>query len=92
MVQPTFRNNTDLQRYEYEVNGQVAFASYSIQDNILHIKYVEAPPALRGTGAAGTLMQDVMDTARAAGYKVIPICGYAASWIKRHTEYSDMLA
>ncbi len=85
-------NNTSQNRFELEVNGHTAYADYKIENGILHIKYVFAPTELRGTGAAGNLMQQVMEHARAQNYKVIPICGYAASWIQRKKEFNDILA
>lgn len=86
------RNNTDLSRYELEVDGHVAFANYRKVGATLVIPHVEAPPVLRGTGVAGRLMQGVMESARAEGLKIVPLCPYAASWIKRHKEYEDLLA
>lgn len=53
---------------------------------------MQAAPALRGTGAAGRLMQGVMAIARAEGLKVVPLCGYASAWIRRHKEHRDLLA
>jgi len=85
------KNNIEKSRYELEMNGEVAYADYKLDNNILSIKYVFAPPALRGTGAAGNLMKEIMDHARSESLKVIPICGYAASWIKRHDEYADLV-
>jgi len=76
--------NTQKSRFEHAVNGAIAFANYRLQDSTLYIDYVEAPPELRGTGAAGKLMQDIMDFAQKHSLKVIPICGYAASWISRN--------
>jgi predicted GNAT family acetyltransferase len=87
----SFQDNADMSRFEYEQDGHTAFANYRKKNGVLHIDYVEAPEALRGTGAAGKLMSDVMDTARREKLKVIPLCGYAASWIKRHEEYADLL-
>lgn len=77
-------DNKAASRFELIENGSTAFADYHITDDTLYIDYVEAPPALRGTGAAGRLMEGVMATARERSLKVIPICGYAAAWIKRH--------
>jgi len=74
------------------VNGQTVFARYSRQGSTLVIPYVEAPPALRGTGAASRLMAGVMEIARAERLKVRPLCGYASAWMWRHPEYRDLLA
>jgi predicted GNAT family acetyltransferase len=33
----------------------------------------------------------VMEIARAEELKVVPICSYAASWVRRHREHHDLL-
>jgi len=88
----SFRDNSAQKRYEYEIDGQVVIANYHRNGDVLSIDYVEAPEALRGTGAAGKLMKELMETVRRENLKVIPRCGYAASWIARHPEYADLLA
>lgn len=84
-------NNTEVMQFELVENGHLAFAKYKLESGVLYIRHVEAPPELRGTGTAGRLMKGVMDTARKEHWKVIPICGYAASWIDRNGEYTDLL-
>lgn len=79
-------------RYELEVDGQIVFATYRRDGDIVYIPHVEAPPGLRGTGAAGRLMRGVMEKARAEGLRVAPLCGYASAWILRHREFHDLLA
>lgn len=79
-----FTDNTAKSRFEYTVNGATAFADYRREGSTLYIDYVEAPPELRGTGAAGNLMKHIMEAAQRENLKVVPICGYAASWISRN--------
>lgn len=86
------KNNLESSRFERDVNGVIVHAAYRLDGKTLSITYVEAPPELRGSGEAGKLMQEVMDYAREQGLKVVPICGYAASWIRRHPEVQDLLA
>lgn len=78
-------------RFELEVDGLLAFATYRRSGSTLAIPYVEAAPPLRGTGAADRLMKGVMEIARAEGLKVVPLCGYASAWLRRHKEYRDLL-
>ncbi|WP_029010565.1 GNAT family N-acetyltransferase [Azospirillum halopraeferens] len=85
------KDNPDRRRFELEIDGMTVFASYRRDGDELHIPYVEAPPPLRGTGAADRLMHGVMRIARAEGRRVVPICGYAAAWMRRHREYRDLL-
>ena len=81
-----FSNNEKTQRFELDTREAVAFANYRLEGSTLFIDYVEAPPALRGTGAAGRLMQHIADLAQSKGYKMVPICGYAAAWISRNVK------
>ena len=83
-------DNRDRQRFELRVDGQVVFADYRRQPGRLVITYVEAPPALRGSGAAGRLMLGLLQRARAEGVKVMPLCPYARAWMQRHPEFKDV--
>lgn len=79
-------------RFELAEPQGVSFADYRREDGRLVILHVEAPPALRGAGAAGRLMEGVLAAARAEGRKVTPVCSYAAAYIRRHREHHDLLA
>jgi predicted GNAT family acetyltransferase len=79
-------------RFELIVEGQTAYADYRREPGRLVIPYVEAPPALRGTGAAGRLMEGVLAQARVEGRKVVPVCSYAAAYMRRHKRHHDLLA
>lgn len=81
-----FSNNIKDSRFEYAMDGSIAFANYRKKNDQLFIDYVEAPQALRGTGAAGKLMEQIMDVAKQEKLKVTPICGYAATWMQRHKQ------
>jgi predicted GNAT family acetyltransferase len=87
-----FSNNASRSRFELSEAGAVAFANYHLNGDVLTIPYVESPPALRGKGTAGRLMEKVAAHARQQNLKVLPICGYAVSWFHRHPENSDLLA
>lgn len=83
--------NAVLSRYEMDVNGETVFANVRKTGDTLYIDYVEAPPALRGTGAAGQFMQELMmrlaeENSADGKLQVIPICGYAASWMERNPQ------
>jgi hypothetical protein len=88
----TFKDNHVDHRFEYHVDSHVCYAVYQFASGILTITYVEAPPVLRGSGAAGELMSHIMDAARQNGYKVTPVCSYAVAWMRKHKECHDLLA
>ncbi len=60
-------DNTALGRFELIEDGKLAFADYQIRGGRMILPHVEADPALRGRGAAGRLMDGVLETARARG-------------------------
>ena len=84
------RDNHGASRFELDEGGEVVFADYRRLEGRLVIDHVEAPPALRGSGAAGRLMEGIVAHARGAHVKITPVCGYAAAWLKRHPQYADL--
>ncbi len=86
----TITDNTARRRFELEEEGKLAFADYRLDGDILILPHVEADPALRGKGTAGRLMTGVLEKAKEQGWKVRPICGYAAAFIERHPEFRDL--
>ena len=86
------RDNAAAHRLEMEEGGQIVFADYRRAGGRLVIEHVEAPPALRGTGAAGRFMEALAAHARAEGEKIVPRCGYAAAWLQRHPRHRDLVA
>lgn len=87
----TLRNNTAQSRYEMDEQGMTSWADYRLSGDRLFIDHVEAPPALRGTGASGRLMAALAADARDRGLKITPICGYAAAWLRRSLDFRSLL-
>ncbi|WP_374533884.1 GNAT family N-acetyltransferase [Phenylobacterium sp.] len=85
------RNNTAQSRYEMDEQGMTSWADYRLSGDRLFIDHVEAPPALRGTGASGRLMAALAADARDRGLKITPICGYAAAWLRRSPEFRGLV-
>lgn len=85
-------DNPARSRYELSEAGHLAYADYRKDGSRLYIDHVLAPPPLRGTGAAGRLMEGVVAAARREGMKIVPVCGYAAAWLRRHQSHHDLLA
>jgi predicted GNAT family acetyltransferase len=84
-------DNKEESRFEREENGLLAWANYRIRDGQYQIPHVEADPPLRGTGAAGRLMQEIVEHARVQQLVIVPRCSYARAWFARHPEAQDVL-
>ena len=81
----TFTDNAEKNRFEYHIGGTFAFADYRREGAKLYIDKVEAPPELRGTGAAGKLMQHIADAAKERNLRIVPICSYAVAWMRKNS-------
>lgn len=83
---PELHDDAAHARLEMVEAGHTVFADYRRAGGRLIIDHVEAPEALRGTGAAGRFMEALVAHARANGETIVPICSYAAAWLQRHPE------
>jgi uncharacterized protein len=91
------RDVIDKRRYEQgfaDADGTVrcVWADYADRGDARAILHVEAEPELRGTGASGRFMQSLTDHARREQTRLIPVCGYAVAWFRRHPDQADVLA
>ncbi len=85
-------DNQPFSRFELIKDGHTAFADYKRGDGVLSIRYVFAPEELRGTGAAATLMAGIVKHAAQENLKILPICGYAVAWLRKHPEHGHLMA
>jgi uncharacterized protein len=58
---------------------------------LISADHTEAPPSMRGTGAAAALVDHMIADARESGFKIVPLCPYVAAQYKRHPEWADVM-
>jgi uncharacterized protein len=85
------RNNTALDRFELEVDGQVAVAYYRMTPGVITFVHTEVPQALSGRGVATKLIRGALELVRAQGLKVVPQCPFVSAFMGKHPEYNDLL-
>jgi predicted GNAT family acetyltransferase len=83
---PEVKDNAARGRFEMTEAGLIVFADYRRAGASLIIDHVEAPVALRGTGAAGRFMEGLVAEARRQNATLVPLCSYAAAWLARHPD------
>jgi predicted GNAT family acetyltransferase len=86
------RNNTALNRFELDVEGGMAFAEYEAAAGRITINYAEVPPELRGRGIGSTLVRGALELVRAQGVKVASRCPFVSAYLRKHPEFTDLLA
>lgn len=84
-------HNEDQQRFEWTENGTLSVLDYTLQDKVMTITHTGVPEALSGRGIAADLTKQALSTARSRGWKVRPVCSYAAAYIKRYPQYQDLV-
>lgn len=84
------QHNKDLHRFETIIENLISVIDYQLDGKHLSLTHVVVPKLLEGRGIAGELTQTALDWARAENYRVIPVCPYVQTWLKRHSEYQDL--
>jgi len=79
------------QEFSVEVDGFMGVLNYDLRGTTMTITHTLVPEAIGGRGVAAELTRVALETARAQGWKVVPMCSYAAAFIRRHPEYGDLL-
>jgi predicted GNAT family acetyltransferase len=88
----TVVHNSAKHRFELDVGGQTVFTEYRLAPGVMTLFHTLTPPALRGRGLAGLVVQAALEYARAEGLKVLPLCWYVSGHINAHPEFRDLLA
>jgi hypothetical protein len=86
------RDSKAQSRFELDVEGAVAFANYHLTPGTVIITHTETPRALRGRGIASELVKGALQLIRADGLKVVAGCGFVVDYLRKHPEFSDLVA
>ena len=76
-----------------DANGPDAELTYSrASDKLVIIDHTSVPDAYRGGQVGVTLVRLAVEDARKGGYKILPLCPFAAAQFRRHTDWADVLS
>jgi predicted GNAT family acetyltransferase len=85
-------NNEEAHRFEATMNGLRALLTYRRFPDKIIIDHTEVPTPLEGRGLAAMLTRTALDFARANHLRVVPLCPYAVSYIRHHSEVQDLVS
>jgi len=71
--------------------GDAVLAYDMISTGLMDIQSTYVPPAARGRGVGGALVEAAVAFARDRGLQIRPTCWYAGVWLSRHPELSGMV-
>jgi len=78
-------------RFETWINGQLSKLDYIEDKDTFVITHVGVHPEHRGHGVAGKLTQAGLEYAKAKSLRVVPMCSYAAAYIRRNPRYLSLI-
>lgn len=88
----TVQHDAAACRFHVEVEGVPCVLDYTLDAAVMTITHTGVPAQVGGRGIASALVKSALDVARDKGWRVVPACSYAATWIERHPDYADLLA
>ena len=83
-------HNASEKRFETWVDERLSKLDYIQDGRNFVITHVGVHPELRGHGLAGKITQVSLEYARENGLRVVPMCSYAAAYIRKHPEYVEL--
>ena len=84
-------HNTEKGRFEMAVDGHLAVLNYILKGEIIIFTHTGVPPAIGNRGVGNKLVEAGLDYARGSGLKVRSMCWFVSKYIRRHSEYQDLL-
>ena len=84
-------HNPEAQRFECRLDGHLAVAEYEREPGRIRFTHTRVPEALAGQGVGGRLARAGLESARAEGLEVIPLCSFIAGYIRKHPEYRPLV-
>ncbi len=84
-------NNRELSRYEYRIEDYIPQIEYRTRPGEIALTHTRVPLELRGEGIGNMLVKDALDDIENQNLKLIPLCSFVASYIKKHPEYQKLL-
>jgi predicted GNAT family acetyltransferase len=85
------RNNEAAKRFEIDVDGKLAILEYIPAGRNISYTHTEVPRELEGMGIGGKLARHALEFARDNDLKVIPICPFVTSYLRRHPDYQPLV-
>ena len=85
-------HNEEAHRFEATGDGLRSLLAYRLFPDRIVLHHTEVPPPIQGQGMAAKLTRAALDFARARHLRVVPLCPYVSSFLRKHREYQDLVS
>jgi predicted GNAT family acetyltransferase len=90
--EPRVVDRPEEHRFVVETDGEEAELVYRHLGQRLVLRHTGVPEAVGGRGIGGVLVRAAVEKATAEGLTVVPVCPYAAKWLRTHPEVASKVA
>jgi uncharacterized protein len=84
-------HNETESRFEINLGNETAVLTYRRYPDQIIYNHTEVPRSFEGRGIAAKLTRAALEYARAMNLRVVPTCPYIAGFIRKNSEYQDLL-
>jgi predicted GNAT family acetyltransferase len=84
-------HNENECKYEYHIDGNIAYITYDDQDGKMHLTHTIVPDALAGKGLARQLLEAVLEQIKKDGKKAVAKCSYIVKYQEKNPD-NDIFA
>jgi len=84
-------HNPERRRYELHDAGVIGFTRYRLAEDKVVFIHTEVDEAYSGQGLASKLARFALDDVRSSGRRIVPLCPYIASWLRKHHDFDDIV-
>lgn len=82
----TLIHNEPECKYEYHIDGHIAYITYDDQEGKMHLTHTIVPEELAGKGLAKMLLEDVLQEIEKNGKKAVAQCSYIVKYQEKNPE------
>jgi predicted GNAT family acetyltransferase len=85
------RNNPTEGRFEVQLGDKIGQIVYYLEGQSIVFVHTEVPREYGGQGIADKMATTALEYARSEHLKVVPLCPFMSSYIRRHPEYRSLV-
>lgn len=85
-------HNEPTHRFEIHIDDETAVLTYRRAGDTITFIHTRVPNGIGRHGIGSELVRTGLEYAKSQGLKVMPLCPFAAAYIRSHPEYSDLVA
>jgi predicted GNAT family acetyltransferase len=85
-------DNPAESRYDlYDSDTLIGVAMYRLSGATITFTHTQVDPEYEGQGAGSQLAREALDDSRTRNVRVVVHCPFITAWIRRHSDYADLL-